>query len=69
MLIGAKFKSFLHYVVNKHKQLPDAMFSKCAHGDDIEERMWLEGLSSSLSYAIFRSFVHDNLIECCCHQN
>lgn len=70
MLIWAKFKSFLYHVVNKRKHLPDVIFNKCAHGDNIEEQMCLEeGLSSPLSCTIFRSFVHDNLIKCFFHQN
>ena len=28
--------------MNKHKHLPEVIFDKCAHGDEIEERKWLE---------------------------
>jgi len=41
-LIWAKFKSFLYHVVNRHKDLPDAIFNKCAHEDNIKDRKWLE---------------------------
>ncbi len=35
--ILAKFKSFIVHVVNKHDNLPDPLFNKCAHDDDIEQ--------------------------------
>ena len=31
-LIWAKFESFLSHVVNKHEDLPNGNFNKCAHG-------------------------------------
>ena len=34
--ILAKFKSFLGHIVNKHENLPDPLFNKCAHDDDIQ---------------------------------
>ena len=37
----AKFKLFLGQIVNKHENLPDPLFNKCAHDDDIQERKWL----------------------------
>ena len=40
-IILAKFKSFLGHIVDKHENLPDPLFNRCAHDDDIEERKWL----------------------------
>ena len=37
----AKFKSFLSHIVNKHSDLVDPLFNKCAHGD-ITDRTWLQ---------------------------
>ncbi|XP_065068881.1 uncharacterized protein LOC135694119 isoform X2 [Rhopilema esculentum] len=41
-IILAKFKSFLSNIVNKHEGLPNHLFNKCAHGDDIKQRQWLK---------------------------
>ena len=44
-VIWAKFKSFLSHIVNKHDNLDDPLFSKCAHGPDISPREYLfEGM-------------------------
>lgn len=40
-VIWAKFKSFLSHVVNKHNNLDDPLFNKCAHGE-LEPRKWLK---------------------------
>ncbi|XP_074610558.1 uncharacterized protein LOC141864626 [Acropora palmata] len=40
-IIWAKFKSFLSHIVNKHSDLDDPLFNKCAHGD-ITDRTWLQ---------------------------
>eukprot|EP00112_Aurelia_sp_Birch-Aquarium-sp1_P012751 Seg2686.5 transcript_id=Seg2686.5/GoldUCD/mRNA.D3Y31 product="hypothetical protein" protein_id=Seg2686.5/GoldUCD/D3Y31 len=55
-VILAKFKSFLGHIVNKHEDLENPLFNKCAHGDDISQRKWLkkdsdefEKLDSALS--------------------
>ena len=34
--------SFLSHVVDKHEDLPDDLFNKCAHSNDIPERKWLD---------------------------
>ena len=48
-IILAKFKSFLGHIVNKHKDLENPLFDKCAHGDDISQRKWhKKGLHSSV---------------------
>ena len=40
-IIWAKFKSFLSHIVNKHSNLDEPLFNKCAHGD-IPDRKWLD---------------------------
>ncbi|XP_073256636.1 uncharacterized protein [Porites lutea] len=40
-IIWAKFKSFLSHIVNKHSDLDDPLFNKCAHGE-INDRTWLQ---------------------------
>ena len=40
-VILAKFLSFLGHIVNKHENLDDPLFSRCAHGE-IEHREWLD---------------------------
>ena len=37
-VIWVKFKSFLSHIVNKHENLDEPLFSKCAHGPDISPR-------------------------------
>ena len=37
----AKFSSFLSHIVNKHSNIPDALFNKCFHGA-IHPRKWLK---------------------------
>lgn len=39
-VIWAKFVSFLSHIVDKHENLGDHVFDRCAHGD-IEHREWL----------------------------
>ena len=40
--ILAKFESFLSHIVNKHADLPNGIFNKCAHRETISDRRWLE---------------------------
>ena len=40
VVFWAKFTSFLSHVVNKHKNLKNPVFDKCAHGDGIQPRKW-----------------------------
>ena len=40
-VILAKFLSFLGHIVDKHENLENPLFSKCAH-DEIETREWLD---------------------------
>ena len=41
-VIWAKFRSFLEHVVNKHIDLSDKLFDRCAHDADICDRKWLK---------------------------
>ena len=40
IVIWAKFKAFMSHVVNKHSDLEDPVFNKCAHGE-IGCKKWL----------------------------
>ena len=40
-VILAKYKAFLSHILNKHKNLPDPLFSSCSHGPDLTKRKWL----------------------------
>lgn len=40
-VIWAKFKSCVSHIVNKHRNLDDPLFNKCAHGD-IGHRTWID---------------------------
>ncbi|XP_029210526.2 uncharacterized protein LOC114974462 [Acropora millepora] len=40
-IIWANFKLLLSHIVNKHSDLDDPLFNKCAHGD-ITDRTWLQ---------------------------
>ena len=42
LVIWAKFKSFFGHVTNKHTNLPDKLFEKCAHEANIQDRKWLK---------------------------
>lgn len=37
----AKFQAFLSHVTNKHKDLPNRLFSACAHGNIITPKLWM----------------------------
>jgi hypothetical protein len=41
-VIYAKFQSFFSHIINKHSNLENQVFNKCAHGDAIEPRKWLD---------------------------
>ena len=41
-VIWAKFSSFFSHVVNKHKDLENPVFDKCAHSAEIQTRKWLD---------------------------
>lgn len=48
-VIWAKFKSFLSHIINRHTNLDDPLFNKCAHGD-IPDRKWIDpGIMISLA--------------------
>ena len=40
-VILAKFKAFLYHIINQHKDLPNQLFNKCAHGLITTPRVWL----------------------------
>ena len=40
-VIWAKFKSFLSHIINRHTDLDDPLFNKCAHRD-IPDRKWID---------------------------
>ena len=46
-IIWAKFKLLLSHIVNKHSDLDDPLFNKCAHGD-ITDRTWLQTVEKVL---------------------
>lgn len=48
-VIWAKFKSFLSHIINRHTNLDDPLFNKCAHGH-IADRTWLD---SGINFALF----------------
>jgi len=41
-LIWAEFESFLSHIVNKHSNFANPICNKCAHGEAITDRKWLE---------------------------
>ena len=41
-VIWAKFSSFLSHVINKHENLDNPVFNKCAHDEQIQPRKWLD---------------------------
>ena len=47
-VIAAKFSSFMGHIVDKHKNLDNPLFNKCAHGE-VEQRQWLDESTSMLS--------------------
>ncbi|XP_068759957.1 uncharacterized protein [Montipora capricornis] len=40
-VILAKFKAFLYHIINQHKDLPNEIFNKCAHGIITTPRLWM----------------------------
>lgn len=40
IVIWAKFKVFMSHIVNRHSNLDDPVFNKCAHGE-IGPKKWL----------------------------
>ena len=40
-VILAKFHSFLGHIINKHDNLDNQLFNKCAH-EEIEQREWID---------------------------
>lgn len=49
-VILAKFESFLSHVIDKHSNLDNRLFNKCAHDDSITDKKWLdEGISIEMN--------------------
>ena len=40
-VIWVKFELFFEHIANVHSNLPNPVFNKCAHKEDMEERTWL----------------------------
>ena len=52
-VIWAKFSSFLSHIINKHENLENPLFNKCAHKDIIQPRKWLDkGIHRYIIYII-----------------
>ena len=49
--IWAKFKSFLSHIVDKHTELDNPLFNKCAHGDLTPKNRLLSGMIMLTTYA------------------
>ena len=49
--IWAKFKSFLSHIVDKHTELNDPLFNKCAHGDLTPKKWPLNDMFKLATYA------------------
>jgi len=41
-VILAKLKAFLYHIINQHKDLPNQLFNKCAHGLIITPRVFFD---------------------------
>ena len=39
-VIVAKYKASQYHIINKHNNLPDKLFNKCAHGELSGEKLW-----------------------------
>ena len=50
-VILAKFLSFLGHVLDKHENLNNPLFSKCAHDEEIETRQWLDKSKLNIKFA------------------
>ncbi|XP_046864077.1 uncharacterized protein LOC124457998 [Xenia sp. Carnegie-2017] len=37
----AKFESFFYHILNKHKDFPNKIYSRCSHSDVLKPRVWL----------------------------
>ena len=57
-VIWAKCKSFLSQIVNKHDNLDEPLFLKCAHGPDISPREYLvEGMTVYIEFDHYQIFL------------
>lgn len=47
-IIWAKFKSFWNHIINKHKDLDDALFNKCIHREICHRKWFFKGTVSMI---------------------
>ena len=45
----AKFESFFSHILNKHINLSDKIFNKCAHGIITQSRVWLTKIKCTIT--------------------
>ena len=50
IVIWAKFKAFMSHIVNKHADLDDPVFNKCAHGKIGPKKWLIPGMIKSCPY-------------------
>jgi len=60
-VILAKFKAFLYHIINQHKDLPNQIFNKCAHGIITTPRLWMT--KGTCIYCLFQ--VRQHLASLC----
>lgn len=67
-VILAKFNSFLSHIVNKHTEIDNPLFSKCAH-DEIPHRTWLDKSQFNKQHCILLCVEHllisTSTLYCC----
>ena len=54
-VILAKFLSFLGHVLDKHENLSNPLFNKCAHDEEIETRQWLDESKLNIKFGVRQS--------------
>ena len=52
-MILAKWKSHLRHVSGKHKDHPDKLFTKCAHGELAQPRKWIKVGKLGCNYRLY----------------
>jgi len=55
-VILAKLKAFLYHIINQHKDFPNQIFNKCAHGIITTSRLWMT--RGACMYCLFRVRQH-----------
>lgn len=67
-VILAKFKAFLYHIINQHKDLPNQLFNKCAHGLIITPRVWLTKGILYFLFWLIKHFSIDKMYEVNTHR-